>query len=78
MEFNFELFLFKAGAQTALARKTLAEVEARHREIQKVTRDIELINEMFTDLAMFVESQVKPRDQTIDSNGWFNDFCSKK
>ena len=40
------------------AKQTLADIEARHEDIIKLESSIKELREMFTDMAMLVESQV--------------------
>ena len=42
---------------TAQARQTLADIEARHEDIMKLERSIKELYDMFMDMAMLVESQ---------------------
>lgn len=41
------------------ARQTLADIEARHNDIMKLESSIRELHDMFMDMAMLVESQVK-------------------
>ena len=43
---------------TAAARQTLADIEARHADIIKLETSIKELHDMFMDMAMLVESQV--------------------
>ena len=43
---------------TAAAKQTLAEIEARHNDIMKLETSIRELHDMFMDMAMLVESQV--------------------
>ena len=43
---------------TAAAKQTLADIEARHADIIKLESSIKELHEMFMDMAMLVESQV--------------------
>lgn len=51
------------GAQiemdTQQAKATLADIEARHADIMKLEDSIRELHDMFIDMAMLVESQVK-------------------
>ena len=44
---------------TAAAKQTLADIEARHADIIKLETSIKELHDMFMDMAMLVESQVK-------------------
>lgn len=43
---------------TAQMKQTLADIEARHADIQKLEKSIVELHEMFVDMANLVESQV--------------------
>lgn len=43
---------------TAAAKQTLADIEARHADIIKLETSIKELHDMFMDMAMLVESQV--------------------
>lgn len=44
---------------TQQARQTLADIEARHNDIMKLESSIRELHDMFMDMAMLVESQVR-------------------
>ncbi len=44
---------------TAAAQQTLADIEARHADIIKLETSIKELHDMFMDMAMLVESQVR-------------------
>ena len=44
---------------TAAAKQTLADIEARHADIIKLESSIKELHDMFIDMAMLVESQVQ-------------------
>ena len=46
--------------ETQQARQTLADIEARHNDIMKLENSIRELHDMFMDMAMLVESQVRP------------------
>ena len=46
---------------TAAAKQTLADIEARHADIIKLETSIKELHDMFMDMAMLVESQVRER-----------------
>lgn len=46
--------------ETQQAKQTLADIEARHSDIIKLENSIRELHDMFMDMAMLVESQVKP------------------
>ena len=41
-----------------IAKKTLDDIEARHKEILKLERDIQMLNEMFLDMSILITEQV--------------------
>ena len=43
---------------SAQAKQTLADIEARHQDIMKLENSIKELHDMFMDMAMLVESQV--------------------
>lgn len=45
--------------ETQQARQTLADIEARHADIIKLENSIRELHDMFMDMAMLVESQVR-------------------
>ncbi len=47
--------------ETQQARQTLADIEARHADIIKLENSIKELHDMFMDMAMLVENQVKIR-----------------
>ena len=44
--------------ETQAAKKSLADIEARHQDIMKLENSIRELHDMFMDMAMLVESQV--------------------
>ncbi len=46
---------------TASAKQTLADIEARHADIIKLETSIKELHDMFMDMAMLVESQARKR-----------------
>ena len=46
--------------ETQQAKQTLADIEARHADIMKLENSIRELHDMFMDMAMLVESQVRP------------------
>ena len=44
--------------ETQQAKQSLADIEARHRDIIKLENSIRELHDMFMDMAMLVESQV--------------------
>lgn len=44
--------------ETLAAKKSLADIEARHEDIMKLENSIRELHEMFMDMAILVESQV--------------------
>lgn len=47
--------------ETQQAKQTLADIEARHADIIKLENSIRELHDMFMDMAMLVESQVRGR-----------------
>lgn len=45
--------------ETQNAKQTLADIEARHADIMKLETSIRELHDMFMDMAMLVESQVR-------------------
>ena len=54
---------------TAAAKQTLADIEARHADIIKLETSIKELHDMFMDMAMLVESQV-----SAEMEMWFFRF----
>ena len=52
-------FLQGIMMDTAQAKQTLADIEARHADIIKLETSIKELHDMFMDMAMLVESQVR-------------------
>ena len=50
---------------TAAAKQTLADIEARHADIIKLETSIKELHDMFMDMAMLVESQVSENSKSI-------------
>lgn len=50
---------------TAAAKQTLADIEARHADIIKLETSIKELHDMFMDMAMLVESQVSEDTKII-------------
>lgn len=50
--------------ETQQAKQTLADIEARHADIIKLENSIRELHDMFMDMAMLVESQVRYNRQT--------------
>ena len=55
----FWSFLFQIIMETQQARQTLADIEARHADIMKLENSIRELHDMFMDMAMLVENQVR-------------------
>ena len=51
---------------TAAAKQTLADIEARHADIIKLENSIKELHDMFMDMAMLVENQVRASGSPID------------
>lgn len=47
--------------ETQQAKQTLADIEARHADIIKLENSIRELHDMFMDMAMLVENQVRIR-----------------
>ncbi len=52
--------------ETKIAKQTLADIEARHKDILKLEQSIKELHDMFMDMAMLVESQVN------NDNNWIS------
>lgn len=70
--------------ETQQAKQTLADIEARHADIIKLETSIRELHDMFMDMAMLVESQVKylflylnQREIHITYNLVFKVLCTK-
>ena len=50
--------------ETQQAKQSLADIEARHRDIIKLENSIRELHDMFMDMAMLVESQVSNKELT--------------
>lgn len=50
---------FQIIMETQQARQTLADIEARHADIIKLENSIRELHDMFMDMAMLVENQVR-------------------
>lgn len=62
--------------ETQQAKQTLADIEARHADIIKLENSIRELHDMFMDMAMLVESQVRTIRSTItDQLLTKNDVC---
>ena len=48
----------KIISDSQITRQALNEIESRHKDIMKLETSIRELHEMFTDMAMFVETQV--------------------
>ena len=57
---NAAVFTQGIMMDTAQAKQTLADIEARHADIIKLETSIKELHDMFMDMAMLVESQVQP------------------
>ena len=49
--------------ETQQAKQTLADIEARHNDIMKLENSIRELHDMFMDMAMLVESQVRTESE---------------
>ena len=58
---------------TAAAKQTLADIEARHADIIKLETSIKELHDMFMDMAMLVDSQVSCRVRQSEASIF--DFC---
>lgn len=57
--------------ETQQARQTLADIEARHADIMKLENSIRELHDMFMDMAMLVENQVRPTNFGKESRKTF-------
>jgi syntaxin 1A len=55
---NPQIFTEGILIETKIAKQTLADIEARHKDILKLEQSIKELHDMFMDMAMLVESQV--------------------
>lgn len=55
---NPQIFTEGILTETKIAKQTLADIEARHKDILKLEESIKELHDMFMDMAMLVESQV--------------------
>lgn len=53
------LCLSKIISDSHITRQALNEIESRHKDILKLETSIRELHEMFMDMAMFVETQVR-------------------
>lgn len=51
--------------ETQQAKQTLADIEARHADIIKLENSIRELHDMFMDMAMLVESQVREHSSLV-------------
>lgn len=51
--------------ETQQAKQTLADIEARHADIIKLENSIRELHDMFMDMAMLVENQVRSNSFTL-------------
>jgi t-SNARE complex subunit (syntaxin) len=51
--------------ETQQAKQTLADIEARHNDIIKLETSIRELHDMFMDMAMLVEQQVREKLQVL-------------
>lgn len=56
--------------ETQQAKQTLADIEARHADIIKLENSIRELHDMFMDMAMLVESQVRPQMKNLKKYIW--------
>jgi len=54
---NPQIFTEGILIETKIAKQTLADIEARHKDILKLEQSIKELHDMFMDMAMLVESQ---------------------
>lgn len=50
---------------SSISKQALSEIETRHSEIIKLESSIRELHDMFTDMALLVESQVSARGPTV-------------
>lgn len=58
-------FLLQIMTDTQQAKQSLADIEARHEDIIKLEKSIKELHDMFMDMAMLVESQVRFRQTSL-------------
>lgn len=64
---NPQIFTEGILIETKIAKQTLADIEARHKDILKLEQSIKELHDMFMDMAMLVESQGEMIDN-VESN----------
>jgi len=64
---NPQIFTEGILMETKIAKQTLADIEARHKDILKLEQSIKELHDMFMDMAMLVESQGKMIDNIESS-----------
>jgi len=64
---NPQIFTEGILIETKIAKQTLADIEARHKDILKLEQSIKELHDMFMDMAMLVESQGEMIDN-IENN----------
>ena len=63
--------------ETQQAKQTLADIEARHADIIKLENSIRELHDMFMDMAMLVESQVRQSTRSREIICfWVSNVCS--
>lgn len=62
---NSAVFTQGIITDTAQAKQTLADIEARHADIIKLETSIKELHDMFMDMAMLVESQVRASHHSL-------------
>ena len=60
----FLWFVFQIITDTQQAKQSLKDIEARHNDIMKLEKSIKELHDMFMDMAMLVESQVRMHTQS--------------
>lgn len=61
----FMCFFLQIIMETQQAKQTLADIEARHADIIKLENSIRELHDMFMDMAMLVESQVRVHSHSL-------------
>ena len=59
---NLQLFTQDILMETKQSKQTLVDIEARHNDILKLEQSISELHDMFTDLALMIETQGEQMD----------------
>lgn len=59
---------FPQIVDSGISKQALSEIEARHKDIVRLESSIKELHDMFVDIAMLVESQVRSSTSVIPVN----------